>query len=155
MKPSTASLCLPSRAGQAGPGSAGGLGGDPRCWVTFVMLGPHCPPLLAAWFRRRRGSTDGPNRSAREAPYRRRWQVGSWSGLMSLGFSAPAFLPIHASRSTDGPSTASRSAGLRSAACHACAMRQATNLAPRQPRGHFRWGRGRWRPACSNLAGAC
>eukprot|EP00959_Pyramimonas_sp_CCMP1952_P297194 6217494-Pyramimonas_sp.AAC.1 len=49
---------------------------------------------------------------------------------MSLGFSAPAFLPIRTSRSTDGPSTASRSAGLMSAACHACARRQATNLAP-------------------------
>eukprot|EP00959_Pyramimonas_sp_CCMP1952_P193303 4042201-Pyramimonas_sp.AAC.1 len=57
-------------------------------------------------------------------------QVGSCSGLMSLGASAPGFFPIHTSRSTEGPSTSSMSDGLRSAAYHAWAMRQATDLAP-------------------------
>eukprot|EP00959_Pyramimonas_sp_CCMP1952_P174427 3645303-Pyramimonas_sp.AAC.1 len=77
----------------------GAWGGDPRCRVTFVILGPRCPPRLAAWLGLRSGSTAGPIRSAKEAPYSRRMQVGSWSGLMSLGDSAPGFFPIHTSRS--------------------------------------------------------
>eukprot|EP00959_Pyramimonas_sp_CCMP1952_P016117 340947-Pyramimonas_sp.AAC.1 len=47
-KASTVAVCLPKSAAQARPGSDGGLGGDPECRVTFVILGPRCPPRLAA-----------------------------------------------------------------------------------------------------------
>eukprot|EP00959_Pyramimonas_sp_CCMP1952_P073261 1531522-Pyramimonas_sp.AAC.1 len=76
------------------------------------MLGPHWPPRLAAWLELRSGSTAGPRRSARDAPYRRRVQVGSCNGLMSLGPSAPSFSHIHTKSSTEGPSTSSMSVGL-------------------------------------------
>eukprot|EP00959_Pyramimonas_sp_CCMP1952_P239674 5008606-Pyramimonas_sp.AAC.1 len=82
-----------------------GAWGGSQMQGHFAMLGPHCPPRLAAWLGLRSGSTAGPIRSAKEAPYSRRMQVGSWSGLMSLGDYAPVFFPIQKSRSTKGPST--------------------------------------------------
>eukprot|EP00959_Pyramimonas_sp_CCMP1952_P372500 7800769-Pyramimonas_sp.AAC.1 len=127
---STAAARLPSRACQAGPGTSTGRGPFPRCAVTLVMLGPHCPPFLAAWLGPRRASTAGPMRSARVAPWSLLRDEGRCSGLMSLGVSAAAFFPTHTDRSTEGPRTVSRTAGFSTAAHQACASRQATNLAP-------------------------
>eukprot|EP00959_Pyramimonas_sp_CCMP1952_P072524 1515261-Pyramimonas_sp.AAC.1 len=95
------------------------------------MLGPHRPPLLAAWYPVSWGSISGPSRSARDAPNRRRMEVGSCRGHRSLGGrSASGILSIHTCRSTDGTRTCSRRLGPTWAACQAWARRrQATNLA--------------------------
>eukprot|EP00959_Pyramimonas_sp_CCMP1952_P010388 217594-Pyramimonas_sp.AAC.1 len=45
---STASGCAPSRAAHAGPGSVSATGSRASWLVAEVMLGPHCPPRLAA-----------------------------------------------------------------------------------------------------------
>eukprot|EP00959_Pyramimonas_sp_CCMP1952_P079889 1670566-Pyramimonas_sp.AAC.1 len=73
-KVSTASVCRPMSAAQAGPGASGGLGGELRCRITFVMLGPHCPPRSAAWSGLRSGPVRRPGLLGR--PGRRRTVVG-------------------------------------------------------------------------------
>ena len=88
------------------------------------------PPLTEACHSENLGSICGATIAVSTLPKSLRKHVGSCKGRCPSGLSAPAFLGIHRSRSTLGPSITSRTAGSRCAASTARDNASATSSTP-------------------------